>query len=136
MGDEFLVSRVLEEGFKGETEEETDAARIVRQIYKDAREKYGMEDRAVLPGVLTLQVFQAISALRKLLEAKEDGKDIEFDWCSIPVFGLADDDESTAFVKRTRSLFEDLATAISEHVGCKWSIVPSNSVAYEQISFH
>lgn len=131
-----LTSKVLDEGFKGATEDETEAARLVRQIYKDAEEKYGLKDRAVVPGVLTVQAYEAISALRKLLEAKEDGTEIMFDWARIPSFGIADGDESTNFIKKTRAVFEDLATAISEHVGCKWSVVPTASTAYEQISFH
>ena len=129
-------STILSADFRSDNDDEMTAARVVREFYAHAHEKYNLQDRKVLPGVLTQTVMEGIVKLRKTLEAKEDGELVFSDWAKIPTLLHATDPMASDLVQSARGIFIDLATMIAEEVGCKYTVVPSDSVNYEVISFH
>lgn len=134
-----LQSRVLDTKFTSDNEDEVTSARIVRELYaKSKEEKWGLMDEALLPGILTTQVQEAIQNVRKLLEKKEDGQTISFGWgiipCTPPLSEL--DTDVCTFISNARNIYIFMADLISDEIGCKYSFKPAEFPLHEQICFH
>lgn len=133
-----VKSLVLDPGFKTDDEDETVAARIIRDLYAKAAEaKWKLTDEAQLPGILTTQVKSALTTLRQTLEAKEDGEVVAYDWAVVPQPAPDDAaDDVKRLVTECRAVYTFLADEIKDHIGCKYRYEPHRLPQHEQICFH